>query len=279
MRHTTTLLLALLPVAGCFDPGTPTDETPGETDGMGTDGMGESGGSSGSAATTDDASMTDPGTSSTSTSGSTTSAPTTTTPPATETGDEDQPIEFEDEFDMDQGLWTFTDDPGAVQEGPGAWSYVAGDLVQTADISGPDGEIPTTGTYALGGDFDWDGYSVEVGFTADDDGVAGVLCHTTAGGGFVRFELDHETGIAMLTQRTGAGTEILAEAEAFTPPVPLGVERVLRLVCGETYEGYIDNQLAVQAPGNAESEGGIGMYASSIGDGPQGLRFHWIEID
>ena len=26
-----------------------------------------------------------------------------------------------------------------------------------------------------------------------------------------------------------------------------------------------------------DSEGGVGMYASSIGDGPSGLRFHWIE--
>lgn len=278
MRHTTTLILALLPVTGCFDPGTPMDELPAETDGMETDAMGGSSGSTGSTSTANDGSTTDPSTSSTSSSStSSTSSPAGSS--SSETGDNDQPIDFEDEFDADQGLWTFTDDPGAVQEGPGSWSYVAGDLVQTSDISGPDGESPTTGTYALGGDFDWDSYAVEVGFTADDDGVAGVLCHTTAGGGFVRFELDHETGIAMLVQRTGAGTVILAEAEAFTPPVPLGVERTLRLVCGATYEGYIDNQLAVQAPGNAEAEGGIGMYSSSIGDGPQGLRFHWIEID
>ena len=187
--------------------------------------------------------------------------------------------EWEDSFDLDSGMWTFGDDPGAEQEGPGQWVYRDGDLVQVSDVSGPDTDVPSRGTYAVGGSFDRPTVAVEAGFTADDDGVAGVLCHATTSGDYVRLELDHETGIVRLVESRDGSFTILAESAAFTPPVQMGVERILEIECGDSYLGFVDDALVVEAPGSGSSATGVGLYASSIGDGPDGLRFHYIEIE
>ncbi|MBL4687622.1 MAG: hypothetical protein JKY37_23705 [Nannocystaceae bacterium] len=200
-------------------------------------------------------------------------------PEGSETESDDDDIDFLEEFDTDAGLWTFGDDPGTEQEGPGRWEYRNGDLVQLSDVSGPDDATPSRGTYAFGGDVDWDAYRVEVSFTADDDGVVGVLCHAFPNGDYVRFDLDHETGLAQLV-RADAGTfTVLAESLALTPPVALGVPRVLGLECGADYRAFVDDTLVLEAPGDISAEGGVGLYASGIGDGPNGLRFHWLEVD
>lgn len=187
--------------------------------------------------------------------------------------------EWEDSFDLDSGMWSFGDDPGAEQEGPGQWLFRDGDLVQVSDVSGPDTDVPSRGTFAIGGDFDRPLVAVEAGFTADDDGVAGVLCHATTDGDYVRLELDHETGIVRLVESRAGMLTILAEADAFPPPVPLGVERILELGCGESYLGFVDDALILEAPGTGSAATGVGVYASSIGDGPDGLRFHYIEVE
>jgi len=188
-------------------------------------------------------------------------------------------VDFEDEFDADRGDWRYLDDPGAEQEGPGQWGVADGALVQRSDISGPDGQVPSRGTFALGGDPSWSTYTVEVELIADDDGVAGVLCHADEDDDHVRFTLDHETGIVRLVERDGEVFTVLAEAEAFVPPVELGVTRVLELSCGATYRAFVDGALVLEAAGDGQARGGVGVYASSIGDGPDGLRFLSIEVE
>lgn len=261
-------LAVCLALPGCFspDPGG-ADSTDGGTDadGSGTDPMPGADSTDGAAST---GGATDP-----MPGGSTTGMP------PQGSSDTDDDIDFSEEFDADRGQWTFADDPGAEQEGPGQWEYRAGELVQTSDISGPDGVTPSRGTFAVGGDVDWDAYSVEVAFTADDDGVAGVLCHASGAGDYVRLDLDHETGLVQLVRRSAATFTLLAETAAFTPPVALGVQRVFRLECGAQYRGFVDGELVVEAQGDAAAEGAVGVYASSIGDGPDGLRFHWLEVD
>ena len=192
--------------------------------------------------------------------------------------EDDEDIEFFDTFDRDTGAWMFVDDGAAQKEGPSEWVYQGGDLVQLSDISGLETLLPSAGTYALGGDSDWDAYLVEIAYTADDDGVAGVVCHASPEGNFIRLELDHETGIVRLVERAGGENTILAETEAFEVPMELEIERTMTLDCGATYRGFIDGMLWVEAEGNPNAEGGVGMYASSIGDGPSGLRFHSIEV-
>ncbi len=194
------------------------------------------------------------------------------------TGDTET-IDFEDDFSQDLGQWMFRDDPGAAKEGPGDWAYVGGDLVQRADISGPETATPSLGTFAIGGDNDWDSYVVDVTYTADDDGVAGLLCHVTDNGDYVRIELDHETGIVRLVRSTGGALTILDQIQAFEVPMMLEVERAMTLECGATYRGFIDDVPLVEAAGDVDTEGGVGMYASSIGDGPVGLAFHAIEVE
>jgi len=41
----------------------------------------------------------------------------------------------------------------------------------------------------------------------------------------------------------------------------------------------VDGLQVLQAEGDATAEGSMGLYASSIGDGPDGLRFHWVEVE
>ena len=203
---------------------------------------------------------------------------TAASPEGGSSGEDDEDIEFHDSFEQDLGRWRFVDDPGAVEEGPGNWIYVGGDLVQDADISGAETDNPSFGTYALGGDFDWDAYVVEVTYTADDDGVAGVLCHVTSGGDFIRFDLDHETGIVRLVRKEGSVMSVLEEVRVFDTPMALDVQRTLTLECGGSYRGFVDGELSIEAEGSVDAEGGVGMYASSIGDGPSGLRFHDISV-
>lgn len=194
------------------------------------------------------------------------------------TGEDDEDIEFVDSFEADAGQWRFEDDAGAVEEGPSNWFYSGGDLVQDSDISGAETDNPSLGTYALGGDLDWDAYLVEVDYTADDDGVAGVLCHLTEGGDFIRFDLDHETGIVRLIEKRDGQLSVLEEVEVFATPMTLEVQRRLTLECGDTYRGFVDGALVIEGGESLDAEGGVGLYASSIGDGPAGLRFHSIAV-
>lgn len=264
-------LIALVCVAaGCFAPASPEPGMEADTDAM----------ASTTAASTEspsgglDASTGQPGTTVAEVS---TGAASMGAADAGETED-DEDIEFLDTFDRDTGAWMFVDDLDAMKEGPSDWVYQGGDLVQRADISGLETLMPSAGTYALGGDQDWDAYLVEIAYTADDDGVAGVVCHANEDGDFVRLELDHETGIVRLVERRGGATSIIAETAAYEVPMALEVERTMSFECGATYRGFIDGMLWVEAKGDAEAEGGVGMYASSIGDGPAGLRFHSIEV-
>jgi hypothetical protein len=185
-------------------------------------------------------------------------------------------IDFEETFDADVGAWEFRDDPGVTV--PGRWTYAGGDLVQDADVAGPDEVGPALGTHAIGGDPDWDAYVVEVSYEVDDDGVVGVSCHVGGPGDWTRLELDHDDGWARLLRSDGGTVVVLDEFQVLTPPVALGVEHLLSLECGTTYRGFVDAVAYLQAPGDAEREGAVGMFASQTGEGVTGVRFHWIEV-
>lgn len=192
--------------------------------------------------------------------------------------DDDQPFSFDDTFDADTGEWVFIDDSAANQEGPGQWSFEAGDLVQRSDISGPDAAVPSAGTFAMGGDPDWDTYRIEATLTADDDGVVGVMGHVEDDATWVRFEVDHETATARLVRSTAGVAEVIAVSSVGAAPLGLEVERTLALDCGATYTGWFDGKLVVEAEGSVDAEGAVGLYASSIGDGPNGLHFHEVHV-
>jgi hypothetical protein len=249
----------VLASTACFDPLRPADEDP----------TGEAGSDDGSTGAAEPSGPTDAGT----------VADATTAGSESGGVDDDEEIDVFDSFDADLGAWSFHDDVAALVAGPGDWQYEEGDLLQRADISGPEQEVPSAGTYAFGGDPDWDAYTVTVAFTPDDDGVVGVVCHATSPLALVRFELDLETGVARLVRSVEGQASVLAESDVLPPAaIALGVPHTLSVACGGSYRGAVDETLVLDTVGDPSAEGAVGMYASSIGDGPDGLRFHWIEV-
>ncbi len=64
----------------------------------------------------------------------------------------------------------------------------------------------------------------------------------------------------------------------FAAPMTLEVQRTLTIECGNAYRGFVDGMLVIEGGESVNAEGGVGLYASSIGDGPSGLRFHNIAV-
>lgn len=56
------------------------------------------------------------------------------------------------------------------------------------------------------------------------------------------------------------------------------IARTLTLECGTTYRGFVDGSIVIEGGESIDAEEGVGLYASSIGDGPAGLRFHSISV-
>ena len=197
---------------------------------------------------------------------------------AAEETEAEEVIAFFDDFEVDQGTWAFVDEARATQRAPSQWTYLDGDLVQRSGISGPDGADISAGTFAGGGDADWDVYEVTATFTVDDDAVVGVMCHVTDDERWLRLTVDVETGLVRLVESDADGPRVLAEAAADAGALASGVMHALALDCEDGYRGFVDGALVVQAAGPADAEGAVGLYVSGLGDGPVGLRFHDVRV-
>ncbi len=163
------------------------------------------------------------------------------------------------------------DEPQAIQ-GPSEWGTNNGMLTQSADLHVLDivaqSTIHKPGTYALGGNEDWEDIEMSVRLCSNDHGAIGVMFRITphldtsgetVGHNYYRFSMDRQGGYRRLIKKIGdtvkqlwSDTVVYNQGQVY--------ELTLRAV-GSELCGYVDGILLFKLYDNDLKYGQVGVYS------------------
>lgn len=160
------------------------------------------------------------------------------------------------------------DDPGASEEGPGAWTIAGAHVQQTSNVYGGSASdrlsLDKPGTYYLTTAVQNDALVQATLTNPDDDGM-GLIARYTDATHYYRFEWLSQGSQRRLVKINGSEKKVLDLDVA--PFVPGQSYRVRLAVVGARLSVFIDDVLVLQAADAALSQGRFGVYCW----GSQGL--------
>ena len=149
------------------------------------------------------------------------------------------------------------DEPGAIN-GPSSWSVVGGVLTQSSDIQVPDDSPHRPGTYAVGGNPQWQDVGISVRLRSGDDDAIGVMFRYQDRDNYYRFSMDRRRRFRRLVKKAGGMVQVLWQ-DAVQYNVGQTYDLTLRAVDGEL-RGYLDGVLLFTVFDGTLKRGRVGFY-------------------
>jgi hypothetical protein len=163
-----------------------------------------------------------------------------------------------------------------VRNGPSNWSVQGGVLRQSSGMQGPlkvpPGSTFFPGTYALGGDEQWEDVQLSVRLRSDNPGAIGVIFRYQDEKNYYRFSMDRSRKYRRLIRRVNGVVKTLWQ-DAVQYTVGQRYELTLRAV-GSELRGFLDGSPLFTVRDGTVTRGRIGLYCSAN----PGARFERVLV-
>lgn len=161
------------------------------------------------------------------------------------------------------------DEPAAI-DGPSEWTVEDGVLVQSSNIHVEVDTPHQPGTYALGGDEEWEDVQVSARLRSDDEGSIGIMFRVSSqlgpngeeqGHDYYRFSMDRESSDRRLVKKVGDTVTVLWQ-DSVQYTVGQTYHLTIRAV-GDELRGFLDGVPLFSAHDSDLKHGRIGLSCSA----------------